>query len=203
MSALPERAYTEAEYLDLDRSAVGQKFCFNDGHVFEVGSDAPVDMAGGSPDHSLIASNVGTALNNALRGRPYRVFNSDLRVRAGSGAGYFYPDVTVVCGEPEFFDGDTLANPLVIVEVVSPTTEAFDRGRKFDRYAQIASLAAYVLIDARGARVDVFERLVGEDAWRLTKTHGLGGTLRIGPLGVEVALGEVYRLATFAPDEEP
>ena len=190
MSALPYLAYTEAEYLALDADATDQKFCFDDGNVFA--------MAGATPTHVLISSNVITALGLALRDGPCRVYGSDLRVRIGEGRAYFYPDVSVVCEGESLFDRMTLENPVLIVEVLSDSTEALDRGRKFSRYQRIPSLVAYVLVSQHYAFVELFERM-DEGAWRLTSAEGVGSVLRIGALGIDLDLAEVYRKVTFEP----
>ena len=126
-------SFTPAEYLALERAA-DAKSEYLDGEI--------VAMTGGSRAHSLIAANLVRELGNALRERPCEVYGSDLRVSVALAGLYAYPDVTVVCGQPTFTDDerDTLENPTVIVEVLSPSTEGLDRGAKFTRYRRLPSL---------------------------------------------------------------
>ena len=126
---------SEAEYLAIERAAVFRSE-FYDGEMFA--------MAGGSPTHSLIAGNLIRALGNRLQGGGCLTFNSDLRVKIEDSGLYTYPDVSVVCGELRFADAeeDTLVNPTLLAEVLSDTTEAYDRGEKFGHYRRIASLQA-------------------------------------------------------------
>src|SRR5207248_2680551 len=108
----------------------------------------------------LIATNVVTELGLQLRDRPCKVYNSDLRVQVNEEGPYTYPDLSVVCGKAEFADakGDALLNPTMIVEVLSPTTEAWDRGGKFEHYQQMPSLQEYVLIAQDRPRVERYAR---------------------------------------------
>src|SRR5262249_44191428 len=151
-------------------------------------------MAGGSEEHSLIAVNVCIELGLQLREHPCKVYNSDLRVQVAEEGPYTYPDVTVVCGEARFADAevDTLLNPTVIVEVLSPTTEAWDRSGKFEQYQQMASLQEYVLIAQDRPRVERYARQ-GEGEWLLTVASGLEGVIALPSIGCELALREVYR----------
>jgi Uma2 family endonuclease len=125
---------------------------FFDGEIFA--------MAGGTPDHSALAVAVATELKNQLRGTPCRVYNSDLRVRVATTGLGTYPDVSVFCGETEKDpqDANTLTNPTVLVEVLSESTEEYDRGEKFENYRQISSLKSYVLVSTRERLVEVFSR---------------------------------------------
>src|ERR1700722_5245267 len=122
-----------------------------------------VAMAGASPRHALITSNITVALGNALRSRPCLVLSSDQRVAVEATALCTYPDVTVVCERPRFDtkDAHTLLNPLVIVEVLSDSTEAYDRGAKFAHYRSVPSLAEYVLVAQSERKVEHYRRLEG------------------------------------------
>jgi Uma2 family endonuclease len=190
MSAATKTYLTPEEYLARERLAE-VKSEYYDGETFA--------MSGGSEEHSLIATNVATELNLQLRERPCKVYNSDMRVRMAEEGPYAYPDVTVVCGEAQFADAevDTLLNPTRIVEVLSPTTEAWDRGGKFERYQQMASLQEYVLITQDRPRVERYARQ-SEGQWLLTVTTGLGGVLSLPSIECELALREVYRKVTFS-----
>jgi Uma2 family endonuclease len=132
MSAAAKPYFTPEQYLEIERQAE-LKSEYYEGEIFA--------MSGGSPEHSLIAANVISDLHSQLRGKPCRVYTSDLRVHA-SEALYTYPDVTVVCGALQFSDEhrDSVTNPTLIIEVLSPTTEAWDRGGKFEQYRQREAL---------------------------------------------------------------
>jgi Uma2 family endonuclease len=193
MSAAPKPSLTPEQYLEWERQAETKSEYYN-GEVFA--------MAGGSPEHSRIAANVTGALWPQLSESPCDLYNSDLRVGVGAnGQSYTYPDVTVVCGEAEFADAekDVLLNPTVIVEVLSPGTEAWDRGGKFERYQQIAALQEYVLIAQDRPRVERYARQAAGE-WLLTVTTGLDSRLSLPAIGSELKLADVYRKVTFPED---
>jgi Uma2 family endonuclease len=192
MSAAPKPFLSPGEYLAREREAE-TKSEYYDGETFA--------MAGGSREHSLIAANVIAELGSQLRESPCEVHTSDLRVQVGGAGPYAYPDVTVVCGEAEFADEekDNLLNPTVIIEVLSPTTEAWDRGGKFERYQQRASLREYVLIAQDRPRVERYARQ-GDEEWLLTVVVGLERALSLPAIGCELRLAEVYRKITFPED---
>jgi len=150
-------------------------------------------MAVGTPDHAAISVNVSTLLSTALRGRPCRVYSSDLRIRVlATGLGT-YPGVTVVCGKPEFDSADrkqqTVTNPRLIVEVLSPSTANDDRGEKLTHYQQITSLEEVVLVAHDEQRIDVWRR-AGE-GWTLNSLSA--GTVQLYSVDVEIPLAEIYR----------
>jgi Uma2 family endonuclease len=159
-----------------------------------------VAMAGTSLRHSTITINVGAALRPRLRGR-CRVFDSNARVHVESTGLFTYPDVTVACGELQYFnDGgfDTLLNPTLLVEVLSPSTEAYDRGAKFQHYQSIPSFVHYVLVSQEERHVDYFQRLeTGQ--WLLTVHKGEDATLAVPRLGFEIPLAEIYEGAFDLP----
>lgn len=136
----------------------------------------------------------------ALRGRSCTVDNSDPRVRAPDGTAH-YPDVSALCGEPAFSDEvrDELLNPSVVVEVLSEGTEGYDRGEKFEHYATIPSLQAYVLVASDRRRIELRERrrLGQDDVWTL-RTFGPGERVAIAPLGCEIAVDDVYASVAIA-----
>lgn len=151
-------------------------------------------MAGGSPDHARVTANVARLLGIQLSGRPCSVYSSDLRIRvAATGLGT-YPDVTVVCErlelDPEDPKGHTVLNPKMIVEVLSPSTEDYDRGEKRDNYEQIPSLQTIALVAHDARRIDVWSR-DDEGRWSAT-TFGPGDTAAVG-LGCRLDLTDVYR----------
>lgn len=199
----PRRLHTIEEYLDIERRSQ-EKYEFRDGEV--VNLSELVSMAGGAPKHSLIACNLIRELGNLVKGRPCRVYGNDLRVRIPRKTLWAHPDVAVVCGEPQQdvhgSDDHTLTNPLVIAEVLSPSTEAYDRGDKFERYREIESLREYVLVSQHLPRVETFLRQ--EDGiWLFGSVAGLEPAARFGSLGVELPMREIYAGVEFVPLAEP
>ncbi len=174
---------TPEEYLAFERAA-HEKHELIDGEI--------VAMSGGSPQHVLIANNIGGELRSLLRLGPCRVFGSDLRVQISDSDLYTYPDVTVVCESPRFEDDrrDSLVNPLVIFEVLSDSTESYDRGEKFARYRTLPSLADYVLVSQKRPLVEHFHRQ-GDGSW-LLRAFGAGERLPLPSLGCEIAVDEIY-----------
>ena len=150
-------------------------------------------MAGGTPEHGRLAAALIRALGNALDGRPCVVYTSDVRVRISESDRSTYPDLSVVCGKrisaPE--DPDAITNPVVLVEVLSDTTEAEDRGEKFAHYRRLASLREYVLVSQKAERIEVFRR-DAEGRWTLYES-GRGAAFELVSLGVSVSVDQLYR----------
>ena len=181
---------------------VRQRFDFAEYVLLEEGSPVRHEflggvvwaMAGGSPEHAGIAANVALLLGNALEGRACRVFTSDLRVRVKATGLSTYPDVTVVCGQLDLDPDDpkkhTVTNPKVIVEVLSPSTEAYDQGEKLDHYRQIPSLDAVVLVAHDTRRVTVWRR--DGEAWAST-TSGDGEVVHVPAIHCRLEIAAVYR----------
>lgn len=188
MSALPRKPWTVEEYLAFERSSE-ERHEFIDGDIYM--------MSGASENHNLVALNTATSLNIQLRKRPCKVYMSDMRVGVPKG-NYLYPDVVVVCGTPMFADKnvDTLLNPTLIIEVLSESTERYDRGRKFADYRTLPSLQEYILIAQDEAYVERYVRQ--DDAWLLREVRGLEATLELNAIGCTLALAEVYDKVTFA-----
>ena len=157
-------------------------------------------MAGGSPDHSLITANVSGELRSRLKGTPCRVYESNLRVRVPRTTLYTYPDVTVLCGERQFDPLDvkkeTVVNPALIVEVLSESTESWDRGGKFQNYRQIESLREYVLVSSDKPLVETFLRQA-DGTWIYQAAAGPEATASLKSLGVQLPLAEAYAGAEF------
>jgi Uma2 family endonuclease len=182
-----ESLLTPAEYLAFERAAE-YKHEYVGGRVYA--------MTGASREHNVITINVLASLHAQLCGRPCETYPSDMRVKVSETGMYTYPDVVVACGEPAFEDAsvDTLLNPTAIVEVVSPSTEAYDRGEKFAHYRRLASLREYVLVAQDRVRVEHYVRR-GEQ-WLLTELAGLDATLPLESLGCALALADVYERVT-------
>ena len=186
---------TPQEYLARERDA-RERHEYYHGEVFA--------MSGGTPDHSLIIANVNGELHNALKGRPCRVYESNLRVRVPRTTLYTYPDATVICGERQFDPLDTsretVTNPTLIVEVLSPSTETWDRGGKFQNYQQIDSLREYVLVSSDKPLVETFRRQgAGGATWVYTATSGPEVRVLLPALGVELPMAEIYSGVEFPP----
>ncbi len=189
--AHPATRLSEVEYLEIERKAE-IKSEFYDGEMFA--------MSGGSRWHSIISSNVGRELGNALKGRGCVVFESNMRVKVEATGLYTYPDVSVSCEEQRFVDDemDTLLNPAVIVEVLSESTEKYDRGQKFQQYQQIPSLQEYMLVSQQAARVELLVR-EGGGTWRLHQAEGLEAKITSPTLGVTLELREIFTHVKFEP----
>ena len=180
---------SEREYLAIERVAEFKSEFFN-GEMFA--------MAGGSPMHSLIATNLTGEARTRLKGRPCVPFNSDLRLKVQATGLYTYPDLSVICGPLEFADeqDDVVINPTLIAEVLSDSTEAYDRGKKFEHYRQIPTLQEYLLVSQREARIEQFIREKSGD-WRLREAVGMEAQLELPSLKVTIALAEVYANVKF------
>jgi Uma2 family endonuclease len=175
---------TPQAYLEAERRAQ-TKSEYLDGQVFA--------MAGASPDHVLIVGNLVTALNIQLRSRPCRVFASDMRVTVSATGLYTYPDALVVCGPLAYDDErkDTLTNPNVIIEVLSPSTEAYDRGEKFDHYQNLSSLTDYILVAQDRPYIDHFVR-AGDRDWQRREANRLEDAIAVGSIDCTLTLAEIY-----------
>jgi Uma2 family endonuclease len=162
-------------------------------------------LAGGSQWHNRITGNALASLHAQLRHRPCTVYPSDMRLAVPSTHLYTYADVTVICGEEQFEDDqlDVLLNPTVIVDVLSPSTERDDRGRKFQQYRQIGSFREYLLIAQDTPRIEHYVRQP-DNQWLLTEATGLDARLTLPSIGCELALADVYAKVTFGqPADTP
>jgi Uma2 family endonuclease len=188
-SAAAHTHLTPEEYLAFERKATTKHEYLN-GQI--------VAMSGASFAHNFLTMNTANQLYNQLIGGECQVATSDMRVKVTQIDSYFYPDVVVVCGEPRAEDDtfDTLLNPTVVVEVLSPSTETYDRGEKFEHYQQIASLKEYVLISQDKIRVEHYHRQ--ETGWMQTEFRGLEDVLSLLSIGCELRLQDVYRRVEVA-----
>lgn len=158
-------------------------------------------MSGASGDHAAIATNIVIALGNALEGKPCRPYASDLKVAVESKGGYFYPDAMIVCGNRQWQDErrETLLNPTVVIEILSPSTERYDRVVKFGHYREIPTLREYILVTQSEPRIERF-RLEGGN-WIFDDVIGLESSLNLSSVAVEIPLARIYRDVEFTPDE--
>jgi Uma2 family endonuclease len=188
VSTQPKIFFTPEQYLEIERSAEFKSEYLN-GEMFA--------MAGAPEAHSLLLVNLLGEIGGQLRSRSCRTYPNDMRVRVRSGL-FTYPDVTVVCAEPQFLDGrrDTLLNPELIVEVLSPTTEAYDRGRKFEHYQSLPSFREYLLLASDRVHADLYTRQP-DDRWLLTSADAVEDTLAIDSVGVRLRLADLYDKVEF------
>jgi Uma2 family endonuclease len=176
------------EYLALEREAETKSEYFN-GHIYA--------MAGASHEHGLISHNCSRELGNQLKSRPCELFTADMRTKVDPTGLYTYPDIVIVCDEPQFEDAhhDTLLNPIVIIEILSSSTEAYDRGEKFAHYRKLDSLREYVLVSQDRVRVEQYVRQ-GEK-WVLAELSGRDDVLQLESVDCEVSLREIYLKVEF------
>jgi len=193
MSTQPNIYLSPEDYLALERQAEYKSEYF-DGVVYA--------MSGASFKHNIIVANLIIELGQQLRGKPCRVLPSDIKVRMPDSRKFFYPDVSVVCGEPQFHDqrNDVLLNPVVIIEVLSESTAAFDRGDKFQAYQQMESLKEYLLISQDKRVVEHYVRQTRE-LWNYTATVGLESSLSLPSIECTLRLEAVYDKVT--ENDEP
>jgi Uma2 family endonuclease len=189
MSVVAKKKITPEEYLEIERKAEYKSEYFN-GEMFA--------MAGASRRHNLITGNVFAQLHSQLRKRSCEIYQSDMRVKVSQTGLYSYPDVTVVCGTAMFEDKniDTLLNPTLIVEVLSESTETYDRGRKFEHYRQIESLMEYLLIAQDKYRIEQFIKQEN-GLWLLSETKGLEGVFKLPSINCELLISEIYDKVEF------
>lgn len=194
MSAVPKRLLTPEEYLAQERKAEFRSEYYR-GETFA--------MAGTSFEHWIIKDNIAREACNQLRGGPSRVGTSDLRVKVNATGLYTYPDVIIVCDKPELEDAhvDTLLNPRVVVEVLSDSTENYDRGDKFKHYWEVPSLQEYILVAQDKPLMECYVRQPN-NSWLLTAYAGLHSTFEFASVPVLIPLAEVYNGVTF-PEQPP
>jgi|ERR1051325_4095467 Uma2 family endonuclease len=182
---------SETEYLDLERQAEFRSEYF-DGEMFA--------MAGGTSAHSLIGMNLGGELRALLKDTDCVAYNTDLRVKVEATGLLTYPDVSVACGEQRFLDEqrDTLLNPTLIIEVLSDSTEAYDRGKKFEHYRQIPTCREYLLVSQKEPRIEQFIRQPNGE-WTLKEAVGLNAELKLASVAIVLRLAEVFAKVRFTP----
>lgn len=185
MSSLAaETFFTPEEYLTSERKATVKS---------EYLSGQIMAMSGASLAHTRIIADIVTELNIQLRGRDCEVISNDMRVKTGAKGAYFYPDVVVFCGDPEFEDNvfDTLLNPTLVVEVLLPSTEVFDRGEKFAQYQELVSLREYILVSQDRLRVEQYR--FTKMQWVATEFRRYEDVLPLVSIGCELQLRDIYR----------
>ena len=194
-SRFEEHPYSLEKYLAFEKQS-REKHEFFQGLVYQ--------MAGGSPNHSLIASNLSRQLGNALEDLPCRVYSSDLQIFVKSKDLVTYPDVSVVCGDVEYAEEDRnlVTNPRVIAEVLSPSTASYDQTTKFNLYKGLDSLEDYLLVDSRSMSVVYFHKL-GPNRWVQQIYTQPKETFTLESLSVELSLARIYAKVEFNQDSQP
>ena len=190
---ISEAYFTPEEYITLERKAIPDAETVRSEYM----NGEIIPMSGASFAHNLITYNISGELRNRLKSSGCLAFANEMRVSIPSVKSYFYPDVGVVCEEPRFEDDvfDILLNPIVVVEVLSPSTEAYDRGDKFAHYRQLQSLQEYVLVSQDKVRVDHYAR--HETQWILTDFQALDQQLPLTSIQCELPLQEIYENVPF------
>ena len=189
MATVPSAQITQDEYLCSERAA-SEKSEFHDGQVFA--------MAGASPNHSFLTSSV-SALLYQQKPSACRIFSSDLRIHLAVARTYSYADCGIICGEPHFSSDhqDNLVNPSLIVEVLSPSTEDYDRGKKFELYRTIESFCEYLIIHQDRPHVEHYSRQE-DNSWLLREHMGKGASIIIPRFDTQISLSDLYSAITFA-----
>ena len=195
MSKQQKARFTVAEYLSMDRDA-SEKHEFAFGEIYAMG--------GASARHVEIVGNIVSELRNHLRQRPCRVYSTDLRLCVDADNRYTYPDVVVVCSQPQFLDDrlDTLLNPDLIVEVLSESTRNYDRGDKFQQYRGIPSFREYLLVDQAKAHVERYSKQQ-DGTWSLWETDSLDHVVHLESIAVMLPVSEIYLKVEFDQAAEP
>ncbi|MBI5302493.1 MAG: Uma2 family endonuclease [Chloroflexi bacterium] len=182
--------FTPAEYLAMEHAAESKSEYYN-GKIFA--------MVGCTTDHSEIAGRLITVLNQQIDGKskPCHVYTSDARLFVKRSGLFTYPDAIVVCGKIQYAEqhNDTIMNPLLIVEVISESTRAYDRGAKFNFYKQIPSLQEYVVVESEQAHVEVYRR--AGDLWTVEMIEGLEASLKLAAVECEIPLAQIYAKASW------
>ncbi|MEG4168291.1 MULTISPECIES: Uma2 family endonuclease [unclassified Microcoleus] len=189
MQLTEQRYYSIEEYLALEEAA-DYKSEYIDGEIFP--------MAGGSTNHNQIAGNFYAELNFAFKKQDYRVFMSDVRLWIPKKRIYTYPDVMVVCGEPEYYNNrtDTITNSRVIIEVLSYSTKGYDRSKKFEGYRTIPTLEEYLLIDQNRRYIEHFSK-TDDKRWSFAEYNESDETIALASVSFEIAVADIYNKVNF------
>ena len=193
MSLQPKPVLSFDDWLEGERAARETRSEYIDGEVFA--------MTGAREQHNAIVTNISGQLWTQMKGRPCRVYANDMKIRIRAANAGTYPDLVAVCGEREFLDGrrDLLLNPSLIVEVLSDSTEAYDRGGKFALYRRLPSLKEYLLVSQYRVAVEFFTRGT-DDRWTLTDFSARDATVTLSSIDCTLSLAEVYDKVDLEPD---
>ncbi|MFL5801299.1 MAG: Uma2 family endonuclease [Roseiflexaceae bacterium] len=193
MAAQPKPYYTVEHYLQFERSD-HIKHEYFDGQIFA--------LAGSSENHNLISAHILGILYTQVRKRPCKVYPSDMRVKIAKTMLYTYPDISIVCGTSVFDDAesDTLLNPTVIFEILSPSTEKYDRGKKFEHYRAIATLQEYILVSQNSHLIEQYTRQT-DNTWLLTVHDAIESRVDLQSVNCMLLLADIYEDIIFDNDE--
>ncbi|KAF0250484.1 MAG: hypothetical protein FD167_110 [bacterium] len=195
MSSQPKKYYTLEEYFEIERNSEN-KYEYWDGQIFAMG--------GASPEHNEISVNLIREISTQLRGRPCKLFNSDQRVKVPVWPPYRYPDLVALCGNPEYEDiggVKALLNPALVIEVLSPSTEAFDRGDKFSYYKSIPSFCEYILVAQHRPYITQLVKQ-SDNKWLLSEAIGLDASLHLSSIDCTLTLNDIYLGVEFQPPSQ-
>ena len=188
---------TPAEYYEMERTAT-EKHDYYQGEIFA--------MSGGTSNHSRIKTDMLVEIGLQLKGKQCQPYDSDQRLKILATGLRTYPDTSIYCDELEYDEEDeqkeTATNPTVLIEVLSDSTEAYDRGLKAENYRQTETLQAYLLVSQNAPHVEMFERTDGDD-WRFTEVRGIDAEMTINSIEVTLKLAEIYRRVKFKDQAEP
>jgi len=186
MASLPAAPLTEEQYLQIERQAE-TKSEFHDGQMYA--------MAGASPNHALLTASISALLHRQVP-PGWRVFSSDLRIKVAKVGLYTYPDCSVVCGDLQFSGDqqDVVVNPVLLVEVLSPSTEGYDRGKKSELYRTIDSFREYLIVHQDAQHVEHYSKQ-DDGSWLLREHVSAGGAVAIARLNVQILLADLYASA--------
>lgn len=192
MSAIPKTKLTVKDYLDFERKSEIKHEYF-EGEIFA--------MSGAKRNHNKIVGNLSGLLWQHLKGKDFEAYLNKMRVFVPQTKLYTYPDLVVCCGKPQFQDDvfDTLLNPVLLIEVLSDSTESYDRGKKFQHYRSIESLQEYVLVTQDEARIEKYVRH-GDGFWLLSEAVGLNSEIEFSSIECRIALSEVYDKINFTEE---
>ena len=189
MNPSPYPKMSPTEFLAFERSS-DEKHEYRDGVI--------VSMTGAKFNHNQICTNLTGILWQHFKEKNCNSFSNDMRVFVPKTRLYTYPDVLVVCGEPQFQDDvpDTLTNPLLLIEILSESTESYDRGQKFQNYRSIDSLNEYVLVSQNSARIEKYVKH-GDGFWMLSDAVGMDASITLDSIQCEISLADVYAKVNF------
>jgi Uma2 family endonuclease len=187
MSAALKTKLTTKDYLELERASSVR----HEWHNGEM-----IAMAGASKAHNLIALSIASSLRQQLKGKPCKAFITDLKLAVASADLYFYPDIMVICGKDAFIEEDITSDAAVIIEVLSESTEAFDRGMKFKFYQSLRSLKEYVLVSQHKMQVERYEK-ISKSEWHYTILDLPEKQLELVGIGARISVAEIYEEVEF------
>lgn len=194
MQITQQRYYSPEEYLKLEETAEFRS-------EYRAGEIIP--MTGGTPNHNQIAGNFYTAIKAGLKGQPYRVYITDLRLWIPQRKIYTYPDVMIASRPIELLEGrkDTITNPAIVAEVLSKSTESYDRGKKFEHYRTLLSFQEYILIDQYRIHVEQFSK-TESGKWLFSEYDGEAAVLSLTSVQFQISLPDIYEDIEFEIEEE-